>query len=120
MSPMQRAMRNLLKHKPGLTGLAVVIGFALLAALAPMLAPADPFLQNTEAKFLPPFWMDGGSWVNPLGTDILGRDVLSRLLYGARLSLVIGFISVLVGASVGVPIGMISGYVGGIVDTIVM
>lgn len=101
-------------------GLGVVVVFVILAVFASWLAPADPFLQNTDLKFMPPIWAEGGAWPHVFGTDILGRDVLSRLLYGARLSLVIGFISVLVGASLGVPLGMISGYLGGAVDMIVM
>lgn len=119
-SPFRRATRAFLRHKPGMAGLAVVVVFLVIALLAPLLTPADPFLQSTELKFLPPIWSEGGRWPYLLGTDILGRDLLSRLLMGARLSLFIGFISVLVGASVGVPLGMIAGFFGGVVDTIVM
>jgi ABC-type dipeptide/oligopeptide/nickel transport system permease subunit len=118
--PWRRAGSQLLRHKPGMVGVGVVLVFIVLAALAPLLAPADPFLQNMDMKFLPPIWQDGGQMPHLLGTDILGRDVLSRLLYGARLSLLIGFISVLVGASIGIPLGMVSGYVGGLVDVLVM
>lgn len=119
-SPFRRACQAFLRHKPGLIGLAVVIVFIVLAATAHWLAPVDPFAQNTDIKFTPPLWMDGGKWPYVFGTDILGRDVLSRLLHGARLSLMIGFISVVVGASVGIPLGMISGYFGGAIDTVIM
>ena len=119
-SPFQRACRNFLRHKPGMIGLSVVTVFILLAAVAHWLAPFDPFLQDTALKFTPPVWNDGGQWPHLFGTDILGRDVLSRLLIGARLSLMIGFISVLVGASVGIPLGMASGFFGGMIDTVVM
>lgn len=120
MSPMQRALRNFKSHKPGMIGLGVVGIFVVLALLAPLIAPVDPFAQNTDMKFLPPLWQQGSQMPHILGTDILGRDVLSRLLYGARLSLMIGFISVLVGASIGIPLGMVSGFFGGMIDTIVM
>lgn len=120
MSPFHRACRQFLRHKPGVLGLGVVSTFVVLALMAPLLSPADPYLQNTDLKFVPPIWQPGGSWPHILGTDILGRDVLSRLLYGARLSLVIGFISVLVGAGFGIPLGMLSGFFGGILDTVVM
>lgn len=119
-SPFQRALRGLLRHRPGMIGLAVVGVFIILAIFAGLLSPADPFLQNTELKFTPPIWQDGGHWPHLLGTDILGRDVMSRLLHGARLSLLIGFISVLVGASVGIPLGMISGFFGGKTDIVIM
>ena len=120
MSPFQRAIRGLIRHKPGMIGLTVVVGFVLVAALAPVLAPADPFAQNTDLSFLPPFWKDGYQWPHVLGTDILGRDVLSRLLYGSRLSLLTGFIAVVWGAGFGIPLGMISGYIGGNTDVVIM
>ncbi len=119
-TPFQRACRGLLRHRPGMIGLGVVLVFVLLAILAAVLAPVDPFIQNNVMKFTPPIWQDGGVWPHVLGTDILGRDVFSRLLYGARLSLMIGFISVLVGASVGIPLGLISGFFGGKIDIVIM
>ena len=119
-SPLKKATRNFLRHKPGMIGLAIVIFFILLAVFAPLIAPFDPAAQDNTLKFIPPFWMEGAKWPHVLGTDILGRDVLSRLLHGARLSLMIGFISVGVGASVGIPMGMISGFFGGIIDTLIM
>ncbi len=120
VSPFRRALRGFKTHKPGMFGLAVVVFFIVLAAVAPLLSPADPFAQNAQLKFTPPLWQEGGIWPHVFGTDILGRDVLSRLLHGARLSLMIGFIAVLVGASVGIPLGMASGFVGGKVDTVIM
>jgi len=116
MGPWQRSWRAFLRHRSGLVGLATIIVFVLLAIFAPLLAPTDPYLQHTDLKFVPPFWQEGGIWPHLLGTDILGRDVLSRLLYGARLSLEIGFISVFVGAVFGVPVGMVCGYAGGWLD----
>lgn len=119
-SPWQRSWRALRRHRGGMLGLLVVIIFVLLALGASYIAPNDPFIQNTDNKFLPPAWMEGGMAQFVLGTDVLGRDLLSRLLYGARVSLVIGIISVAVGAGIGVPLGLVSGYAGGKVDAVLM
>ena len=120
MSPLRKSLRDLLRHRSGMAGILIVSFFIFLAIFADVLSPADPYLQNTDIKFLPPIWQEGGTWPHIFGTDILGRDVFSRLLRGARLSLVIGFISVTVGAVIGTPLGMISGYFGGWTDRIVM
>ena len=92
-----KAIRALLRHKPGLIGMFMVLSFVFLAIFADVLAPADPFLKNTDISYLPPFWKEGSQMPYYLGTDMLGRDLFSRLLYGSRLSLMIGFISVGVG-----------------------
>ncbi|MGL4528752.1 MAG: ABC transporter permease [Beijerinckiaceae bacterium] len=93
----------------------VLLGFLILiAALAPLLAPYDPLEQNIIARLEPP---SAQHW---LGTDSYGRDVLSRLIYGARISLFVGFAAVLVAAIVGTAIGVLSGYIGGLFDQIVM
>jgi ABC-type dipeptide/oligopeptide/nickel transport system permease subunit len=115
-----KTFRAVLRHKSGLIGLSIVAFVALLAILAGVLSPVDPLIQHADSKFIPPLWDSNGRWPHVLGTDLLGRDVMARLLHGARLSLVIGFISVAVGASVGVPIGLISGYFGGWLDTMIM
>jgi ABC-type dipeptide/oligopeptide/nickel transport system permease subunit len=112
--------KKLRRHRGGLVGLGIVLFFVTAAIFAPLLAPVDPLLQNTAMRFTPPVWMDGGAWPHLFGTDVLGRDVFSRLVHGSRLSLLIGVISVLVGAAVGIPLGMISGWFGGRVDTILM
>lgn len=101
---------------PGLIG-AICLGFLLfIAVFAPFLAPHDPAAQNIIARLQPPIWMDGGTWSHLLGTDHLGRDVLSRLLHGSRISLFVGFATVLVAGSFGVLMGLISGYAGGRTD----
>jgi ABC-type dipeptide/oligopeptide/nickel transport system permease subunit len=112
--------KKLRRHRGGLVGISIVAFFVTAAIFAPLLAPVDPLVQNTAMRFTPPVWMDGGAWPHLLGTDVLGRDVFSRLVHGSRLSLLIGVISVLVGAAVGIPLGMISGWFGGRVDTILM
>jgi len=102
---------------------AVVIlgGLILAALLADVLAPYDPTLPVKDAEmFRPPFWMEGGSLATPLGTDFQGRDILSRLLYGARVSLIVGLMGTLVAGGIGTALGIVSGYVGGWVDQIIM
>lgn len=120
MSPWRKAWRGVRRHKSGMVGLGIVGVVVVLAVFADVIAPVDPFLQNPARSLTPPLWEDGGLTPHLLGTDVLGRDLFSRLLQGARLSVLIGFISVLVGAGIGVPIGLISGYWGGIVDTVAM
>jgi peptide/nickel transport system permease protein len=92
-----------------------------VAVLADLIAPYDPTLpvKGTE-MFAPPFWMDGGSLATPLGTDFQGRDILSRLIYGARVSLVVGLMGTLVAGGIGTAMGILAGYVGGWVDQIIM
>jgi ABC-type dipeptide/oligopeptide/nickel transport system permease subunit len=119
-SQLQKQLRLFRQHKSGMLGLGIVVFFLVLAAVAPWVAPFDPSAQDPDLKFLPPIWNEQGRWPYVLGTDILGRDLFSRLLHGAQLSLMIGIISVAVGASIGIPLGLVSGYVGGKTDTIIM
>lgn len=97
------------------SAVAVLAAFVLVGLFAPWLVPHDPNAQDLTARLLPP-----GSPDHLLGTDLLGRDVLSRLLAGARVSLLIGFAAVVLSGAVGITIGLVSGYVGGIVDTVSM
>jgi peptide/nickel transport system permease protein len=102
---------------------AVVIlgGLILVALFADVLAPYDPTFPVKDAGvFAPPFWMEGGSTATPLGTDFQGRDILSRLLHGARVSLIVGLMGTLVAGSIGTAMGILAGYVGGWVDQIIM
>ena len=99
----------------------VVIGIVLFCALfAPLIAPHDPNLTNNAVFLKPPFWQEGGSLSYPLGTDAIGRDILSRLLYGARLSLVIGIAVVALAIVVGIALGLIAGFFKGIADIAIM
>ncbi|MFZ9519475.1 MAG: ABC transporter permease [Silvanigrellaceae bacterium] len=103
--------------------IAVFILFVLiLAALgADVLARHDPLAIDLESsKFLPPFFAEGGSWSHPFGTDGSGRDVFARVLHGGRVSLLLGFLPVALGAGIGVPVGLLSGYLGGRVDNLLM
>jgi len=108
------------RDRVALLGLVVITASVLLAAVAPALAPADPVKNDLLARLTPPMWMDGGSAHHPLGTDTLGRDVVSRLLYGARVSLVVGFSAVILAGALGVVLGLVAGYYGGRIDDALM
>jgi peptide/nickel transport system permease protein len=97
--------------------LAVIV---FVAVFANQLAPHNPEIGILAARFKPPFWLKGGSTEYLLGTDQLGRDVLSRLIFGARISLVVGFTAVIFAGTVGTLLGILSGYLGGWVDQVIM
>ena len=101
-------------------GLAIVVTVLLLAALAPWLAPYSPDLTNNTAFLRPPAWQEGGSSAYLLGTDAIGRDLVSRLMYGARLSLVIGIAVVALSIVVGIALGLIAGFARGVTDIAIM
>lgn len=116
------AWNRLRKNKAAVIGLIVVVLFVLVALFAPLLAPHNPVAQVPNNGFRQPFWVDTGNpkttgtMEYPLGTDILGRDLLSRLLYGARVSLLVGLVPTIIVAVVGVIVGLVSGYAGGKTD----
>ena len=115
-----RAMHQRMRaHRGFLLGAAIVAAIALMALLAPWLAPHDPFAQDLARRLVPPIWDAAGKAQHLLGTDHLGRDYLSRLLYGARISLVIGLGAASIGCLIGVSLGVTAGYFGGRVDRIV-
>jgi peptide/nickel transport system permease protein len=103
-----------------LGSLAVLAAVAAAALLAPVLAPADPIKNDLLERLTPPMWSAGGTSAHPLGTDTLGRDVLSRLLFGARVSLAVGFAAVLVSGALGVTAGVLGGFYGGWLDDVLM
>jgi peptide/nickel transport system permease protein len=107
--------------RPGIA-LATLVVLAMVAAgiSAPAVAPLDPVEQNVIDRLAPPFFMEGGTWEHILGTDHLGRDVLSRLIYGARVALIVGVTTVTVSGFVGLAIGLVAGYFGGWTDTAFM
>ncbi len=98
----------------------ILITVGLSAVFAPAIATDDPNQQNLRNQFVPPFWTAEGTLDHPFGTDKLGRDIYSRLLYGSRISLMVAFIAVGFGMVVGTASGMVAGYFGGIVDEIIM
>ena len=108
------------QNKGAVIGLYVFLAIVFIAIFAPLIAPHSPSVQNRGSLLLPPLWMEGGSWAFPLGTDAVGRDILSRLMYGARFSLIIGVVVVTLSVSVGVIVGLIAGFFRGWIDTAIM
>jgi len=98
----------------------ILASVGLIALFANVLAPHNPEVGSLAARFKPPFWQTGGSAKYLLGTDQLGRDVLSRLIFGARVSVVVGFTAVIIAGVIGTALGIISGYLGGWVDQVIM
>ena len=104
---------------------ALTIGFSLLmmiiviAIFAPLFSPFDPYVQDLAYRTVPPVWFEKGTWLHPLGTDQLGRDYLSRLFYGARISLLIGLSVACISGLIGTTMGMLAGYFGGRADMLV-
>jgi peptide/nickel transport system permease protein len=108
------------RHLATLLG-AVIVGAALLVAIfAPYLTPHDPFAQDLNLRLIPPVWMDGSQPAHLLGTDQIGRDYLSRLIYGARISMLIGVLTVITSGVIGITLGIVGGFYGGRTDSIVM
>ena len=107
-------------NRGALLGLWTVLGIMLIAALAPWLAPYGPTLTDNQVFLTPPAWQSGGTAAHWLGTDAIGRDILSRLMHGARLSLAIGVAVVLLSVFIGSALGLAAGYVRGVFDMLIM
>lgn len=103
-----------------LAGVLILLVISLFALFPSFFAPHDPIQVNLRGRFIPPFWMDKGTFDYPLGADQLGRDVLSRIIFGARVSLTVGLTAVVLSGLIGVFLGLLSGFVGGVVDNIIM
>ena len=111
--------RRILGHQGVMIGAAIVLAAVLIALSAPLIAPHDPYYQDLLNRLVPPVWDSRGSWEHILGTDHLGRDYLSRLIYGARISLLIGVGAALISGLIGTILGVAAGYFGGRVDMVV-
>jgi peptide/nickel transport system permease protein len=120
-SPGALLRRRAFGHRGLVIGAAVLAAIVLLALFAGPLSPHDPLDQQLDRRLVPPLWhaSDKATWTHPLGTDHLGRDYLSRLLHGARVSLVIGLTAMLISGVIGTTLGVLAGYFGGRVDAIV-
>ena len=118
--PRFAALRRLRLADVPITPTLILLTIALVAIFANQLAPHNPEVGALTARFKPPFWMTGGSTDFLLGTDQLGRDVLSRLIFGARVSMVVGFTAVIFSGVIGTTLGILSGYLGGWVDQVIM
>ena len=113
-------LEKLFRNKTGVAGLIIITIFVLCALFAPLIAPHDPLENALYDQLIPPVWEDGGSSKNLLGTDDLGRDILSRLIYGARVSLMVGLVSVGIAVLFGTLFGAIAGFFGGWLDNVIM
>ena len=111
--------RRVFGHQGVIIGAAIVLAAVLIALSAPLIAPHDPYSQDLLNRLVPPVWDSRGSWEHILGTDHLGRDYLSRLIYGARISLLIGVGAALISGLIGTVLGVAAGYFGGRVDMVV-
>ena len=109
-------VRRSVRHGGLMLGAGILLVIVMLALVAPLIAPHDPYDQNLAQRLLPPIWHVKGTWDHALGTDKLGRDYLSRLLFGARISLLIGTLTVLISGTIGTLLGVCAGYFGGRVD----
>jgi len=120
MPPLREFWHYFKRNKGAVVGLAYIIIMLVIAIGANVIAPHLPAEQFRDALLRPPVWMEGGSWKFLLGTDDVGRDILSRLMYGARLSLLVGCLVVVLSLILGVVFGLFAGYYGGVVDAIIM
>jgi peptide/nickel transport system permease protein len=115
-----RAVRARRSQRLPLFSLGVIGAFVVVALLAPLLGLSSPQEQSLRKRFRPPVWEERGTWEHPLGTDRLGRDMLSRIIWGARVSLAAGVVTVLLASAFGAAIGLVAGYYGGRVDIALM
>lgn len=115
----RKGLNQILGHHSLTLGAAVLLVVVLGALLAPIIAPHDPYAQDVTQRMIPPVWQDKGSWNHILGTDKLGRDYLSRLLYGAQISMTIGLATAMLSGLIGTTLGILAGYFGGKTDAII-
>ncbi len=108
------------KTRAPIGAIVILACIAAVAVFAPWLAPENPEEIVLTRRLAPPFWMEGGSIAHALGTDSLGRDILSRLIFGSRVSLIVGLVAVAAGAGVGIALGLVTGYYGGVLDNVIM
>ena len=119
-SPLREFRSDFSQNRGAVAGLSMVIGLILIAIFAAFVAPHSPIEQFREATLTPPVWQDGGTARFILGTDPLGRDILSRLIHGSRLSLLIGLISVTLSLALGVALGLLAGFFRGMTEIFIM
>lgn len=114
-----RTLRRVWNLRMGAIGALVILGLVVTAILCPILSPHNPYKQDITKRLKPPSWMEGGLSQHVLGTDHLGRDLLSRILYGTRISLTVGISAVLLQVLIGVGLGLLAGFYGGKIDSVI-
>lgn len=119
-TPWDELKRRAIRHPGLLIGLFLIALALVLAVFSPLIATHDPYAQDLTKKLLPPFWSEGGSAEHLFGTDSLGRDFFSRIVYGAQVTMIVGFGATLMSGIIGSALGIVGGYYGGRVDTLVM
>ncbi len=117
-SVLRETFRYTRRNRSAMFGLFLICFFIFIAVAAPLIAPHNPLVQNLKNNLQPGFWADKKT--NFLGTDNFGRDILSRIIYGARISLTVGFIAVIIGVLLGMTAGVVAGFLGGWVDNVIM
>ncbi|WP_219701368.1 dipeptide ABC transporter permease DppC [Marinomonas lutimaris] len=120
MTPLQEFWHYFSSNKGAVAGLVVIAIICFMAVFANFVAPHSPSDQYRDALLLPPAWLDGGNWSFVLGTDDVGRDILSRLIYGSRLSIAVGLVAVTASLIMGILLGLVAGYFRGMIDTAIM
>ena len=115
----RRNLRQFRHNRLAMASVIVVLIFVIMAVAAPLIAPQDPNATDLFRRLQPPAWIDGGDWAYPLGCDGLGRDILSRIIYGARISIFIGLAVILLATGVGILAGLAAGYFRGWVDVVI-
>jgi peptide/nickel transport system permease protein/dipeptide transport system permease protein len=118
-SPLRRNLQSFAANRMALASAVVVLLFVLTALFAPLIAPHDPNATDLFRRLQPPAWMEGGDWSYALGCDALGRDILSRIIYGSRISIFIGTAVILVATTIGLIAGLAAGYMRGWVDVVI-
>jgi peptide/nickel transport system permease protein len=118
-SPRALLRRRALAHRGLVIGTGLLVLIVLVALLAPLLAPHDPYTQDLSRRLIPPIWYEKGNWTHPLGTDNLGRDYLSRVIHGSQISLAIGLAVMVISGLIGTALGLAAGFFGGRVDMVV-
>ena len=121
-SPFRRLVKTAgeVRRYPLLPITVLLVFLVLPGIFANQTAPHPPTSGSASNRLVPPVWLEGGSWTHPLGTDKIGRDILSRIIHGARISLVVALVSITLGATVGVTLGLVAGYFGGNIDHLIM
>lgn len=119
-SPLVESLLRMRKNRIAVAGLIIIAGFLIMALFSPWVAPHDPLEQSLYDKLKPPVWAAKGTWTYPLGTDDFGRDLLSRIIYGSRISMMVGMVAVTISLFFGTIAGAIAGFYGGKIDNLIM